>query len=157
MVVPTSLWGHCHKYRRPLPGFEHKKRAAPKSGSFDRSTFPLNLGNDLRDPRPPVRQLRPRVATAEIGCQPGVESARLVYVFRRDPDGVAVARRRAVVSPPRPGSVCGSWVVPGETIILPSSFPGDMNVPHAELGVDACIPGARVVVVPQYGEGHHAA
>src|SRR5260370_2606933 len=69
---------------------------------------------------------------------------------------MAVARRRPVVSPPRPGSVGGGRFVTRETVVGSRAFRGDVNISDADDGINPRISGARIVIVAQDGEGHHA-
>jgi len=130
-----------------------------KSRSEERLSRHLknNLRNNLGNFCAPVSQLRTRVAAPEIRRQPCVVGACLVDVFRRNPNGIAVAGRAAVIAPARPTSELAERVISRESIIGPCAFGSYVKIPDADYGVNSGVTGARIMVVTQQSKGHHAA
>src|SRR5260221_8863776 len=122
----------------PLAGIRPSRYA-----SVEATCYGVSLRRDVADVRGPVAQRGARAAAGGIG-QVRAVGARLGDVFGGDPDAIADHRRRAIVAPARTAAAegIGEHFIRGEAIPHSRAGRGDLDVAHADLGVEPSESGA---------------
>src|SRR3954466_1132910 len=109
----------------------------------------------LRDARRPVPERPTGVsAGAERGLQVRGEVTGLRDELRRDPDAVAVGRRRSIVAPAR---AIAERRIPGEAVLRSSALGDDVDGARSGPRVEGDEGGAREMVGADQREGEYAA